>query len=83
MSKNDKWCNPIKLPNGNIVSGAVARNVRIAAFPQGLTSIVEKVARDAAEKILADASILATLTPEQRGNFIPAEDIVIDEHISH
>ena len=53
----DSWCKPIKSKHGNFVSGGAARNVRIASAG-GMDSIVEDVAREAAQSALERANAM-------------------------
>jgi len=70
MSKNDTWCSKVTMPDGTVVSGGAARNVRIAAYPKGMDSIIANVGA----AVFEQATILAGLTEAQRPHLIiPAQ----------
>lgn len=52
----DSWCSPTRAPNGVVVSGGAARNVRIAALG-GMDEIIDATARDAARNALERANL--------------------------
>ena len=51
MTKKDPWCDPVEAKSGKKVSGAAAREVRIAAAG-GMEQILEDTVRDAVSRAL-------------------------------